>query len=125
MSLLYCSGSARQYNRDMSTIPVQQALFHRQGDNPPVLQARSVNFPDGWVAEAERMVVGFGARTGSLTSSIAIFALPLTPKQVAVVRVAEQPSTGLGFHMLAIERSAYERYAGDPFAVARRLPATW
>ena len=109
----------------MSTIAVQQALYHRQGDESPRLQARSAEFADDWLAEAERIVVGFGNRAGGLASSVAVFALPLTAKHVAIVRAAHSANSGLAFHFLVLERGGYERHAGDPFAVVRRLPATF
>ena len=109
----------------MVSVPVQQALFDRQGETRPQLQARSANFADNWLPDAERMVVGFGSRAGGLAGSTVVFALPLTPKQVVIVRVADQAGGRRAFHFLVMERSDYERYAGDPFAIAQRLPATW
>jgi hypothetical protein len=52
----------------------------------------------------------------------------LAHRQVAIVRAADQAdATGraLAFHFLVMDQGAYEQYAGDPFVVAKRLPAEW
>jgi hypothetical protein len=109
----------------MTKIPVEHALFNRRDDEVATLEARSPGFLDAWRGEAERIVVGFGPRSGAFPAAGVVFALPLTSGQVAVVRVAGREDGALMFHFLAMARPAYERYAGDPFAVARLLPATW
>jgi hypothetical protein len=112
----------------ITTIPVQQALYLREGDDVPLLRARSAGFADEWLPHAEQMVRGFGPRYARLMGPPAVFALPLGARQVAVVRVTEHAGTAdamLAFHFLVMDRSGYERFARDPFAVAQRLPATW
>jgi hypothetical protein len=112
----------------MSSIDVQQALYHRDDDQPPVLVARSPAFADAWLIETERLIVGFGARPVGIPCPLAVFALPLTSAKVAIVRVAVQANRAdslLAFHVLVMERSAYERHAGDPFVLARMLPTAW
>jgi hypothetical protein len=112
----------------MSRIPVQQALYHRRDDQPPVLVARSPAYEDAWLSEVERLIVGFGARPVGVACPLAVFALPLSSAQVAIVRVGDRPDgTGamLVFHVLVMDRSAYERHAGDPFMMARMLPIDW
>lgn len=110
----------------MASIPIQQALFHRADDQPAILQARSAGFADAWLPEAERLIVGFGARPVGIACPLAVFAQPLTPTRVAVVRVTDHGDAGaLVAHMLVLDRSAYERYVGDPFSLAKKLPADW
>jgi hypothetical protein len=112
----------------VATVPVHQSLYHRPDDQPPSLQARSAGFADDWLPHAERIVMGFGVRRGNVACPPAVFALPLTKRQVAVVRVADQGSGAdrlLAFHFLVMDQSAYERFAGDPFVVARQLEAAW
>jgi hypothetical protein len=112
----------------MTSISLPQALYTRQGDEPPILQARSPDFADTWLPEVERIVTGFGVRPVGTGCPFTVFALPLTGRHIALVRVAEQTPGARGalaFHFLTIERTAYERFAGDPFQLARQLPATW
>jgi hypothetical protein len=109
----------------MSSFPVQQALFRCSADQPHALRARSAGFIDEWRIEAERIIVGFGQRDRTMPCPLAVFALPVTARHVAVVRVTAAAGGQLAFHFLVMDRTSYERYAGDPFAVARRLPAVW
>lgn len=112
----------------MSSVTVQQALYTRLRDEPAVLRGRSPGFADEWLPEAERIVVGFGVRPAGAACPLAVFALPLTERHIAVVRVADRTDSverTLAFHFVVVERAAYERYAGDPFQLARQLPATW
>jgi hypothetical protein len=112
----------------MTSIPVAQALYFRRDDEPAILQARSADFADEWRADAERIVAGFGRRPGGIACPLTVLALPLTRRAVAVVRVTDQgdgAARRLAFHFLVMDRTAYERCAGDPFAVTRQLPATW
>jgi hypothetical protein len=106
-------------------IPVQQALYFRRDREGPTLQARSAGFVDSWLPEAERLVFGFGDRPPGTPCPPAVFAQPLTPRQVAVVRVHDRAPSELAFHLLVMDRGAYERFAGDPFAVAARLASVW
>ncbi|MCI0681352.1 MAG: hypothetical protein L0Y71_04545 [Gemmataceae bacterium] len=114
----------------MAEIVVEQALFRRQHEQRPAVAARSPGFVDDWVAEAERLIDGFGARSGGVTCSLAVFAQPLGDRHVAVARVADQ-ETGAGgwpalaFHFLVMTRADYEKYVGDPFLVGERVPPNW
>jgi hypothetical protein len=115
----------------MTDIPIAQALFHRLDHDKPSLQARSAEFHDDWLAEAEALIVGFGDRSAGTRCPQAVFAYPLGAAHVALVHVADQnnPDTGApqtcGFYFFVLPRVAYERLFGDPFALARLLPPTW
>lgn len=74
----------------MTTIVLEQALFHRRDRQTPQLKARSPGFTDEWVDEADRMIVAFGDRPPGVACPLAVFARPLTAKTVAIVRVADQ-----------------------------------
>jgi hypothetical protein len=65
---------------------------------------------------------------------LTVFALPITNKHVAVVRVMdEKPEAfasglrlmGLHFHFLVVERKAYETWIRDPFMLAEKFPPAW
>lgn len=62
---------------------------------------------------------------------LAVFALPLIDDQVAVVRATDGQDgpdglgPGLWFHFLVVNRRAYESCLGDPFVLARGVPASW
>src|SRR5690242_10415328 len=110
----------------MISVPVQQALYTRLYDEPAVLVGRSAGFADDWLPEAERIVAGFGVRPAGVACPLAVFALPLTARHVAIVRARDRAAEAdrtLAFYFLVVERAAYERYAGDPFHLARLLPA--
>jgi hypothetical protein len=113
----------------MATIAVEQALFYRRENEGPRLQARSPGFADDWLAEAERLIAGFGDRPFGVACPLAVFAQPLGRRHVAVVRVADQPDAGQGrflaYHFLVLDRPGYERFVADPFVLAERLPAVW
>jgi hypothetical protein len=111
----------------MTSIPVQQALCIHRHDETAIVRARSQGFADDWLPEVQRIIAGYGVPATGVAVPAAVFALPLTARQVAIVRVRRQSEAGsdLLFHFLVMERAAYERYAGDPFAVTRQLPATW
>jgi hypothetical protein len=112
----------------MTDIQVEQALFHRRDGQAPLVLARSEGFGDDWRVEAEALIVGFGERPAGIRCPQAVFAQPLGSDQVAIVHVADQESSGAlacGFHFFVLPRIAYERFYGDPFAVARLLPPAW
>jgi hypothetical protein len=110
-------------------VAVEQALYHRRDDQTAELQGRSAAFADDWLPEAERIIHGFGFPPGGVACPLAVFALPLAPRQVTVVRVAAQADGAgrrcLAFHFLVMDRASYERFVGDPFALARGLPTAW
>jgi hypothetical protein len=112
----------------MPPITLEQALYHRPDRQDPRLVAKSSGFDDAWLAEAERLVLGFGDRRGGARCPLAVFARPISAKHVAVVRVKdENPEfpTGLRFHFLVVERKAYEAWIRDPFLLAERIEPTW
>lgn len=114
----------------MPEIVLEQALFRRDHEKAPVLEARSSGFADDWLPEADRLMEGFGARTGGVNCPLALFAQPFHDRYVAIVRAADQEADASGwpamaFHFLIVERLQYVRYLGDPFAVAERSPVAW
>src|SRR3989442_15654484 len=107
----------------MSDIVVEQALFRRDYEQLPVLQARSPGFGDDWMPDAQRLMAGFGERTGGVTCPLALFAQTLNDRHVAIVRAADREvgPTGwpaLAFHFLVLDRDEYAEYLGDPFVIA-------
>lgn len=118
----------RRYHILMPSIALEQALYYRPDRQGPALLARSSGFADAWLAEAERMIVGFGARTGGLACPLCVFALPMGPAHVTVVRVKDENAgfpVGLRFHFLVVERKVYEAGIRDPFHLAERAEPDW
>lgn len=112
----------------MPSITLEQALYHRPDRQSPVLAARSPGFDDAWLPEAERMALGFGDRTHGLTCPLTVFALPMGPKHVAMVRVMDENAgfpVGLRFHFLVVERKIYELGIRDPFHLAEKIEPDW
>lgn len=114
----------------VAQIVVEQALFRREHEQPPAVMARSQGFVDEWLADARRLIDGFGERTGGVTCTLAVFAQPLDDRHVAIVRVADQAPgasgwPALAFHFLVVTRGDYEKYLGDPFAMLERVPPNW
>jgi hypothetical protein len=114
----------------MADIVLEQALFRREHEQPPELRAQSAGFREEWLPEVQRLIDGFGDRTGGVTCPLAVFAQPLLGQHVAIVQAADQEAGATGwpamaFHAIVVERSAYERFLGDPFAVADRVPPMW
>src|SRR5262245_3902315 len=72
----------------MADIMIEQALYLREGTQAPRLLGRSSGFRDEWLAEAERLVTGFGDRPAGALCPAALFAQPLDNEHVAVVQVA-------------------------------------
>ncbi|MFO0968659.1 MAG: hypothetical protein U0793_24135 [Gemmataceae bacterium] len=110
------------------SIPIEQALFQRDDERHGRLVARSPGFRDGWLAEADRVMQGFGARPAGVSCPEALFVQPLDKRTIAVVQVAdrlEKQERVLGFRFLVIERKRYERELSDPFLLSERLPAPW
>jgi hypothetical protein len=109
-------------------ITLEQALFQCPDREAPRLVARSPGFDDDWLPEAERLVLGFGPRRGGRHCPLAVFAKPISRKHVAVVRVMdENPGfpIGLRFHLLVVERKAYEAWIRDPFLLAHKFEPAW
>ena len=111
----------------MADIPIEQAIFQRRKAAGLELLARSPGFHDEWLAEAERLCVGFGERPAGVACPECIFAQPLGSRHVAIVQVADQGTgdAGMAFRFLAIARPAYLHLLGDPFAIADRFPPPW
>jgi hypothetical protein len=114
----------------MADFPIQQAIFRREHEQPPRLVGRSPGFTDDWLVDAERLILGFGDRSGGFTCPNAVFAFPLNDDHVAVVQVADQGPgpdgwLALGFRFLVIVQKDWQDYLGDPFLVSARLPADW
>src|SRR5262245_50878179 len=99
----------------MADIMIEQALYLREVTQAPRLLGRSSGFRDEWLAEAERLVTGFGDRPAGALCPAALFAQPLDNEHVAVVQVADQALEGpnrfsaLGFRMLVLPRAGYIR----------------
>lgn len=95
----------------------------------PVVVARSAGFADDWVEDAKDLAIGFGERIGGMRCPLTVFAKPLTPDHVAVVRVKDDADgkypTGLRFHFLVVEQSVYEDSIRDPFMLAERIEPAW
>jgi hypothetical protein len=110
----------------MAQIVLEQAVLQRVDRQPAALIGRSAGFQDEWVTEALQMALDFGDRPPGLACPEAIFAHPLVPAIVAVVRVRDVPgrTDELSFHFLVTARTDYEQFLGDPFALADLLPST-
>lgn len=120
----------------MDQFPIEQALFaqslaHVGTDGGETKTAttlvplgRSVGFAEDWMQSAEELIRGYGERPAGVRCPLAVFAHPFAD-QVAVVQVADQPDGTLAFHFLVLPRSDYEKWGGDPFLLARKLPADW
>jgi hypothetical protein len=112
-------------------IPIEQAVYHRKPGAAPTLHARSPDFADEWLSAVADLLTGFGERPFGVACPSAVFARPLGEGHVAVVQVADLQSAEpgqlapLGFRVLVLPRAAYQRYLGDPFAVADRFPPSW
>jgi hypothetical protein len=110
----------------MPEITIEQALYRREGVEPPRLLARSPHFDDAWLGEAEDVIIGFGDPPPGARCPAAVYAHPLGKRHVAVVRVAQRDQPGLSYHMLVIAEEAYQKiFFGDPFKLAQRLPPPW
>jgi hypothetical protein len=115
----------------MPEIAVEQAIYHRAGNDGPTLLASSPGFKDEWRPEVQQLLLDFGDRPPGVPCPSAVFAQPQGKDRVAVVQVADQPVNGpgvpaaLGYRVLVLPRNAYTRFLGDPFWVSERLPPDW
>jgi len=114
----------------MPDFPIEQAIFRREHEQPPRVVGRSAGFDRAWLVDAERLILGFGERTGGVACPSALFAYPLNDDHVAVVQVADREAGPdgwpvLGFRFLVIAQGHWQDYLGDPFLVSARLPADW
>jgi hypothetical protein len=115
----------------MSSIIVEQALYGAFDGGGYRFVARSPGFREEWLAEAERLCVGFGERPAGVACPAAVFAQPLGRRHVAVVQAADQGTDdagrpgALGFHLLVLGRNDYQAVGGDPFQLADRQPPPW
>ncbi len=108
----------------MTDIVIEQALFGRE-NGKFTAWGQSAGFHEDWLPLAQQLMRGFGDRPVGVACPLAIFARPLGEKHVAVVQAADQPGGSLGFHFLVFQRTDYENSLGDPFQLARKLPASW
>jgi hypothetical protein len=90
----------------------------------PTLVAKSDAFPFEREEAVLAVVRGFGTRPPAVAVPAAMFATPLGRGHVAVVQVADQPGSTLGFRFLVLTRRLYEAI-GDPFVVTDRFPPNW
>lgn len=114
----------------MPDFPIEQAIFRREHEQPPRPVAQSAGFTRDWLVDAERLILGFGERTGGFACPSALFAYPLNDDNIAVVQVADQQAGPdgwpvLGFRFLVIALQHWNDFLGDPFIVSARLPADW
>lgn len=108
----------------MDQFSIEQALFGAEATRIVPL-AFSPGFREEWKQPAEEMINGYGERPANMPCPLAVFAQPFAGDQVAVVQVADQAANVLAFHFLVMPRLDYERYLGDPFHLAQKLPADW
>jgi hypothetical protein len=110
---------------------IEQALYGSQDAGGYRFLARSPGFGDDWLAEAERLCVGFGDRPAGVACPGAVFAQPFGPPHVAVVQVADQGLDdqgrpgALAFRVLVLPRRLYADLGGDPFWLAEQCPPPW
>jgi hypothetical protein len=113
----------------MPEIRLEQALYQRNGEDPPLLRARSAGFVAAWLPLTERLLIGFGARPTGIPCPAATFAQPFGKEHVVVVQAADQPAgsgqLSVGFHLVVLPLIAYRNIFGDPFTVADRFPPPW
>jgi hypothetical protein len=113
----------------MPQITLEQALLRRPDRDAPQLVAHSPGFNDAWLPDAEHLVLGFGDRPGTMRCPLTVFAQPLTPRHIAIVRVMDEEKgafpSALRFHFLVIEQHIYETYVRDPFMLAEKISPTW
>src|SRR5207249_371584 len=110
---------------------IEQAIVAGEGSSGNSLLARSAGFREEWVPEAQRLCTGFGQRPAETPCPSAVFARPLEPGHVAVVRVADQGCDDAGrplalaFHLLVLPRNFYQDLGGDPFLISEQFPPSW
>ena len=110
---------------------IEQALYGVQDAGGYRLLARSPGFRDDWMAEAERLCIGFGERPAGVACPGCVFALPFGSRHVAVVQAADRGMDdfgrpyALGFYLLILPRSLYRGLGGDPFYIAEPFPPPW
>ncbi len=110
---------------------IEQAIYGTEGPAGYRFLARSPGFQDEWLAEAERLCMGFGERVPGSALSGCVFALPFADQCVAVVQAAElgQDDSGrpgaLRFRLLILPVGLYQASGGDPFQIADAFPPPW
>jgi hypothetical protein len=92
---------------------IAQALVERDR-----VVARSEDFPEEWIAEAERVAAAYG-RPAGVVGPEALFTARFGRKHVAIVSVL-----GTSFRFLILSRPLWEAIP-DPFAIADRFPPTF
>lgn len=113
----------------MNDMLIEQAIYGDQDAGGNRLLAKSSGFLDAWLPEVTRLCSGFGDRPPGVACPLAVFALPLTRRYVAVVQVADQQREsgppGLAFRLLAVPARLYTDLGGDPFRVSDQYPPDW
>lgn len=110
---------------------IEQALYAGQDAGDYRLLARSPGFRDDWMAEVERLCIGFGERPAEVACPGCMFARPFGRHHIAIVQAADQKAEDigwpgvLGFYLLILHRSLYEELGGDPFNIADHFPPPW
>jgi hypothetical protein len=110
---------------------IEQALYGGQDAGGYRFLARSPGFRDDWMAEAERLCIGFGERPAGVACPGCVFAQPFGRRHVAIVQAADQgtddngQSSALVFYLLILPRSLYGELGGDPFYIAEQFPPPW
>ncbi len=112
----------------MAEFFIEQAVYHLSKTSNPALEAHSPGFLQEWNQPILHILQAFDPSTDWQSSSI-IFAYPMAKRHVLVVRVGclQETESGpiWGYHVLVISRKAYERFLGDPFAVAEKFQPDW
>lgn len=85
-------------------------------------RGRSTNFDPAWTDLLIHVLHGFGTPTSVFDE--AIYAYPLSARQVAVVQVHSAHGV-VSFRSIIIPRDAYVRRGGDPFLVSDAFPPDW
>ena len=92
----------------MPNLTIEQALYGGHDTGGYRFLARSPEFLEEWLPEAQRLCTGFGEPLPGMGLSTAVFAQPFGRHHVAVVQVADQGSddagrpVALAFHLLIL-----------------------
>ena len=104
----------------MLDFSIAQALF-----DGTVLRAKSTNFRDEWLPDAERILMGYGAPPVGTNCPEALFAVEFDRKHILIAQVAGPPLyQGLRFRLLVVSKELYY-HLHDPFLIAARFPPAW
>lgn len=115
----------------LNHVMIEQAIYGGQDAGGYHFLARSADFSDDWMAEAERLCTGFGERPAGVACPPCVFARPFGRRHVAVVQAADQGQDDAGrpgalaFYLLILPRQLYLDFGGDPFFLAELFPPPW